>query len=99
MTTCTPTTLTTLTKQPDEVRLFGMDFSNKMVKNEVIMSVDSTESSPAGITFTGTTIDSQIVNILCTGGTEKKKYKITVKITTGTGQSLENEGYLDVVET
>lgn len=99
MATCTPTTLKTLVKQPSEVRLFGMDFSNKMVKTETIVSIDSTVSSPSGITFTGTTIDGQVANILCSGGVDTKKYKITVKVTTGNGQTLENDGILEIVET
>jgi len=99
MTTCTPLTLKTLTKQPAEVRLFGMDFSNKMDKAETILSVDDTASAPVGITFTGSTIDGQIVNVLCNGGTSGKKYKITVTVTTDAGQVLENDGFLEVQET
>lgn len=99
MATCTTTNLKTLIKQPNEVRLFGMDFSNKMVKGEMLLTIDSTVSTPTGINFTGTGIDSQVANVICSGGVATKTYKITVIVTTDAGQTLENEGYLEIKET
>lgn len=98
MTTCIPVDLKTLYKQPNEVRLFGMSFENKMEKTETITSVDSTISNPTGITFVGNTIEGQIVHILCSNGANTKKYKVTVTITTSFNQQLENDGFLEIIE-
>lgn len=98
MTTCNTITLITLTKQPGETRTFGMDFSNKMSRNETITSVDATVSSPTGVTFVGTSINGKIINVICSGGVNGKTYKISIIVSTDAQQVLENDGLLKILE-
>ena len=92
-----------LLKQPDEARLFNMDFSNKMTTNEVVTAVVSVISDPVGISFDTTVFSEQIVQVLMSGGTspgrtdiEYNEYKITIKINTSNNQLLENDGFLQI---
>ena len=92
---------TELTKQPSESRLMTMEFDNKMSKTELILTMDSVTSTPSGVgapTFDAGTVKSQSVDIMISGGTTDKKYKITMIVTTDAGQVIENEGYLKVRE-
>lgn len=95
--------ITTYEKQPDETRLFNFDFKPKMETGETILSVDSTVTDPAGITFGTTTINAQNVEILVSGGTgaisteiEYNTYKLTVIVTTSLGQILELDVLLNI---
>lgn len=100
MISCTSSTLVTLIKQPDENRLFGIDFSGKMEKSETITLVDSETIEPVGdAVILSSNITDQTVFVLCSGGINTKKYKITIKIITSLNQILENEGYLEIIET
>lgn len=93
---------TTLSKQPQEVRKYMMDFSNKLASGESISSISSVSSEKLGggatdlsITseaLTGTTGVSMIIASGSTGG----RYKIEVIVTTDASQTLEGDGYLHV---
>ena len=87
---------TTLEQQSTETRLLTMEFTEKMSTGETISSLDTSSSLPAGITFGAVTLDKRAVNLLCSGGTNGKQYKITMIVTTSLGQVLENEGYLKI---
>ena len=95
----------TAEKTAAERRLFSMDFSGKMSTGETIES-----SSPApvatSVTMCGGTsdltietpliINSQAIEMWITGGTAGSRYKVTVTITTSTGQIIEGTGILKV---
>jgi len=85
-----------LTKQPTETRLMTMSFSSSMAVGETIVSIDNMSTTPAGVTLGATSTLPQSAALLISGGTDNKKYKIQIKITTSLGQVLENEGYLEV---
>jgi hypothetical protein len=88
----------TLEKQPSETRLMTMDFSSSMSTGEIISSLDTTETSPAGVTFGTVTLGTKSVSVLISGGVDKKKYKIRFIVTTSLDQILEHEGYLYIKE-
>lgn len=85
-----------LTKQPTETRLMTMDFSSSMSTGETILSIDDISTNPIGPTFGTATTGTQFASVLISGGTDKKKYKIQITVTTSLGQILENEGYLEI---
>ena len=87
-----------LEKQPSETRLMTMDFSASMSSGEIVSSLDSTTTTPVGVTFGTVTLGTKSVSVLISGGTDKKKYKIQFIVTTSLGQVLENEGYLQIKE-
>jgi hypothetical protein len=96
---------TILTKQPAETRLLSMGFDNKMVTGELITSIDSMVSDPAGLTFAGESFSGQIAQALISGGTipdradcNEREYKVTFTISTDMNQVLENDGILIVRE-
>lgn len=95
--------ITTYEKQPSETRLFKFDLKSKMETGETIVTVDSTVSDPVGITYGTNTINAQDVEILVSGGTgavsseiEFNTYKLTVTVTTSTGQVLELDVLLNI---
>lgn len=101
----------TLQKQPGETRLFSMDFSNKMVSNEAIVSIDNISQILANgdattdLVFTNQSFSAQVVQFLIAGGEIPARkdinecdYKVTVTVTTDAGQVLENDGILKIKE-
>ena len=101
----------TITKQPGETRLVSMEFSNKMVTGESLISiVNVTQSLVDGgattdLVFSGQVFSGQIAQFLVSGGTIPDRtdinycdYKVTVEVTTDASQILENDGILRVKE-
>ena len=99
--------MTTITKQPNETHLITFDFKKKMVTGELILTVDSTATDPAGITFGNTpTINPNNVQVLVSGGVAPSRddiaqtpYKLTMLVTTDAGQILEEDITLNIEET
>lgn len=100
-----------ISKQPGETRLVSMDFSNKMVATETIVSIDSVTQSLANggattdLVFSGETVSDQTAQFLVSGGDIPARadipecdYKVTVTVTTSLSQVLENDGILKVKE-
>lgn len=94
-------------KQVAETRLVTMEFGNKMAAAELITTVDSYVSDPAGLTFANAVADAtgQKVNVLVSGGTipdredcNEREYKVTIVVQTDGNQILENDGILIVAE-
>lgn len=88
-------------KQPSETLLVNFTFAKKMATAELIVSVDSSTSYPADITFGAPVINPQTSDILISGGNAPTRtdvdftpYKITMIVTTDAGQVLEQD--LDV---
>lgn len=93
-------------KQPSETILIVFDFSSKMVAQETISAVSSTDTSPVGIVFGNSpTINAQNVYILISGGVapsrediDSSPYKLTMIVTTSLGQILEEDITLNIRE-
>lgn len=89
--------LPSLIKQPAESRLFSMDFSALLASGETISSVSSVTALPSGLTLVnpavaaGTRAQQRI-----SGGTDKVAYKVTIRVVTSAGNTLEGEGILQV---
>lgn len=69
----------TIQKQPGETKRVSMDFSNKMISGELIVSIDNVEQTlyePNGtdqpttdLSFSGQVISGQVAQLLVAGGT------------------------------
>lgn len=91
----------TLIKQPAESRLYTMDFTPLLSEGIVLASVVSVaqahdaDADPLVInapTFVGPHATTRV-----SGGESGNKYKLTFLVTDSAGNTLESEGYLQVV--
>jgi hypothetical protein len=84
-------------KQPAEILDYDLDYS-KYFKDRVdsVLSVDL--EYDAGITIESTTLSSNIVKVVVSGGISGKTYKFTIMMTTTTGIVKEDEFYIVVDE-
>jgi len=92
-----------LEKQPDETRVFTLDFSNLMGTSETIASIDTVYSefrgeSTTDLTITNQSISGQTVLIQIAGGTDRHAYRVECTITTSTGQVLQGDGVLKITD-
>lgn len=92
-----------LSKQPSEKRKYSMSFANLMDSDETISSITSVTSEKRGegssdLVITNTAINGQTIEMWIEGGTNRKTYRIEVKISTSGGQELEGDGMLKVKE-
>lgn len=95
-----------LTKHADERRQYSMDFSADMTSAETI---EESSPSPAvtstlrgggtsDLTIDTIAVSGQTVTFWVDGGTDHKRYRIKVAITTSSGQELVGIGKLEVKE-
>jgi len=92
---------TTLKKQPNETRIYGMSFSNKLRSStETLTSINSIDIYPddASLTAIEYSVGTNIANIQVSGGDNGRTYKITVLVTTSDNQILENEGLMEILD-
>jgi hypothetical protein len=100
----------TLTKQPNESRLYEMDFSNLLNTGETISTVDSVTQlewdadTSSYVPTTDLTLGSPATNgtiaqVRISDGVDQKTYKVTFLVTTTDSNILESEGVLAVVDT
>lgn len=98
-----------LEKQPDESRLYTVDFSNfPEIKNgEVITNVNSKNysiyrgsSETLSLVLKGEVIssDQKKAQLRIEDGTDGLIYKVTITIETDQGNILEGDGYLRVID-
>jgi hypothetical protein len=89
-----------LVKQPSESRLYQMDFSGNMTSGEAITAVVSfTADTPEGadaLVISEITGSGQVASARIAGGEAGFKYKVTVRVTTDGGNTLEAEGILQL---
>jgi hypothetical protein len=91
------TYIPTLTKQPNEDRLYEMQFVGLLAAGETITGVTSVTATPAGLTLSGApTYEGSIAKQRISGGTNGTTYKVTFVVTTSDGNVLEGEGKLKV---
>ncbi len=97
--------ITTLKKKADETLHFDMDFTNRMATGETIEDSSpapaATQTRQGGTASTDLTIGSlavsgQTVTMTISGGTDGRKYKVNILITTSTGQILSGDGILSI---
>ena len=86
----------TLTKQPSESRLYDMDFSANLSTSETITSVSSVMSDTAGLTIGVPVASGKKAQVRISGGTADVRYKLTFIVVTSAGNTLENDGVLQV---
>lgn len=86
----------TLIKQPNESRLYSMDFSANLASGETISSITSVTPEPTGPTISSEAVssDGKSANFRIAGGTDGESYKITVIVVTSSSNTLEDEGIL-----
>ena len=93
----------TFTKQPSEIFTVSMDFSRRLVSGETLSSKTVTATA-GGQDATSTVIDSSSidgtdVDVKVKAGSDGTDYKITIKVTTSTGNVFEDEITMTVTET
>lgn len=93
----------TLYKQPSEKRKFSMDFSNLMVTGETIaaspapvITSEFINGNLTNLTITLLAISGQTMTFWVAGGTNNRRYRLEIVITTSTGQILSGDGILSI---
>lgn len=86
-----------LTKQPGESRLYSMDFSGLLGRGESLDSVISVTNDQSGLVLDGVpTIVGNLAQQRISGGTLGVTYRVTIRVLTDQGNTLEGEGILQV---
>jgi len=85
----------TLILQHGESRLFTMHFTSNLASGETIASITSVTAAPTGLTISGNAIATLGKKIqFSITSTTPNSYKVTGKVVTSTGNTLEGEGIL-----
>jgi hypothetical protein len=87
-------------KQPSENRLYDMDFAANLRSGDSIASVVSVTSDQADDTLVigAASISGSRIQFRLSGGVAGLTHKITAKVQTTLGDSLEGEGYVKVAD-
>ena len=92
-------------KTSAEAKTYTFDFASKLAAGETISTQTTTatvwsgvDTSPSAIISGAATVSNTKVNQNITGGVNGVVYKLSVKITTSTGQTLVINSYLAVVD-
>ena len=85
-----------LTEQPSESRLYSMDFAALLIGDEVLSSVTSVTSDPAGLTIGTPTNTTTTVSVRLSGGTVNTVYRVEFIVVTDGSNTLESDGELMV---
>jgi hypothetical protein len=89
--------MTVLIKQPSESRVYAVNFRNLLATGDSITAVTSVTASPtAELTFGTAVISSPRVKFRVEDGVAGTSYKITVVVTTTSGDTLKGDGDLEV---
>jgi hypothetical protein len=86
--------MTTFIKDPSSVLDFGFDWSDWLDSDDSVST--STWNVPTGITDDSDTSTSTTTTIWLSGGTVGSKYKITNRIVTANGRTVERSFYVKV---
>ncbi len=90
-----------LEKQPSESDLFNIDFTPKLATGDTVSAIVSTAVTPTTdpvLTVAAGAISTPVVQHRISGGLDGTLYKITEKITTANGNTLEADVFLRVEE-
>lgn len=74
----------TYTKQSTETLDFDVDFTDWFVNRSDTASTHTT-TADTGITVVSSTLSSNVVKVILSGGTNATRYKVTVRLTTSSG--------------
>lgn len=83
-------------KQPGEERLVTFDYTTKLLAGDSIASVVALD--PAGLTASGTSIVGATVTVLISGGTDGVSYRVSCRVATAQGETLELDVDMEVVD-
>lgn len=90
--------MTTLVKQPSEVRTYRMDFRRSLDRDDFISGVLSVSVTPGTITVDNPSSAEKTVSFRVSGGIDGESYNIKVIVSTSLGQTIEGDGLLVVRE-
>lgn len=94
----------TFTKQPSEIFTVTMDFSRRLAESETISTktvtaiITTTLTDATDTVISSSAIDGTDVDVKVKGGTTGLSYKITIVITTSTGNVFEDEITMTVTD-
>ena len=83
------------TKDPNAIETFGVDWSERL---EDATIETSSWTLPSGITNTGDSISGQTAMIILSGGTAGNSYQLTNRITTSSGETLDQSIKIAVIQ-
>lgn len=88
-------------KQPAEVIVIGVDFSSIVgsatISSTSVTSIEVDTGQGASIAQSAG-VENNVVKIKLSGGTDGKRYKVTVQVTLSDGQIWEEDVFVDVVD-
>ena len=87
----------TLTKQAAEVRTVTFDFTDKLLSGDSVSALSTIEAA-TGITCSAGTLLSNAVTTLVSSGTAGNTYRISCRVTTTLGETLELDVNLVVAD-
>lgn len=90
--------MTTLVKQPSEIRTYKMDFRRSLDRDDLISGVVSVSAYPDSITVDNPSSSDKTVSFRVSGGNDGESYNIRVIVSTSLGQTIEGDGLLVVRE-
>lgn len=80
--------INTPVKDPDESKLYTVDFSDVLATGETLLGTPTVTPNPSGLTITAATITDSVVQFRAAGGTSGTFYAIDVIIGTSTSSTL-----------
>jgi hypothetical protein len=90
--------LGTFDKQPNEKRRYGVSYKDVLEVGDAIISATAVVE-PANELAAATEFSSDFLNVICTGGVDGTKYKVTVTVTTTANKEIfEDELFIKVRE-
>ena len=96
--------MSAFTKQPSEIFTVSMDFSRRLQNSETIASkvvsaiITTTLADATATVIDSSTINGTDIDVKVKAGTTGLAYKITITITTSTGNVFEDEITMTVTE-
>lgn len=85
-----------LAKEPNDSRVFTMDFGALLTAGDYLVEIDSLTALPTGLTLGASAVSATKLQVRLSGGSDGTRYKITAVVQTAADSTLEGEGYLDV---
>ena len=94
-----------VTKQPGESRVLAFEFADVLASGETLSSVTSITSASEGLitgsvmpSFTAGSISGTQVRTMVTGGTDREAYRVVCLVVDSSGQTLEGDAVLFVLD-
>lgn len=94
--------LPSVTKQPNDSRLYSMDFAALLATGETLSGVTSVTITPTTasmLTAGSPTYSGNLAQVRLTGGLSGTRYKVTFVVTTSLSNTLEAEGLVQLTNT